>query len=361
MKKSIITLSILLFSCTEDSPTLYYSVNNFDILQIGSNIVDLIIADDGKLLIAADSGNNRIIMVDISGDMEHLQHILVGSEPTSLALSEDESKLYVGLSGSSHIAVVDLETFNVTQFMLDEDGPMDVEISGNYLITTFISDQSIYHRTKMYDLATGEMLSSKPKAGLLSLSEDGSSVFVLDQSFERVNLFKYILDGNTLAGNIQSSDIIPAPAELYDIEVVPGLGVVLALSGNDFEEHEINHGFLYEMEQLNLTAHFDVKSPPLAVATSPNGESIFFSPSKPDGVGTFIIEFDRETYLQRNYYLTAGKLSPGALIIDPSGEYIYLAVDDMADNLNDEPYSSNTFDIQKIKIEPIGTFPINDF
>jgi len=142
---------------------------------------------------------------------------------------------------------------------------------------------------------------------------------------------------------------------------VPGTGVVAALSGNDFEGHPLKHAFLYAPEQLNLIAHLDVKSTPLAITATADGSSLFFSPSKADGAGTFVIEFDNQSYLQRNYYLTAGKLSAGAIAVDPAGDYIFVAVDDLADNSNDEPYSGNSFDIQRIKIEPMGTYPINDF
>lgn len=44
-----------------------------------------------------------------------LQHISVGTAPTSLALSGDMSRLYVGLRGTRSIAVIDLETRRVVQ------------------------------------------------------------------------------------------------------------------------------------------------------------------------------------------------------------------------------------------------------
>ncbi|NOZ08886.1 MAG: hypothetical protein GXO91_08455 [FCB group bacterium] len=362
LKKITLIILLLLPGCTEKSPTYYYTIENFDLLRIGSNLVDLVITPDGNTLIAADSGNNRVIFVDVSGEtMIRTANILVGSTPTSLCLSDDGNTLYVGLSGSSQIAIVDVATREVTHFQLDEDGPMDVEVFGDKLITTFISDQSIYHKTKMYDLQSGELLSSKSKAGKLALDPVDGAVYVLDDSFERVNLYKFIIDGDVLSGNLQSSDIAQHPVELNDLEYVPGTGIVAALSGTDFEGHELKHAFLFDPEELNLLAQFDVKSTPLAAAATPDGTSLFFSPSKADGAGTFVIEFDNETYLQRNYYLAAGKLSTGAITVDPSGTYIFVAVDDLADNSNDEPYSGNSFDIQRIKIEPIGTYPINDF
>ncbi len=362
LKKIILSILLFMISCTEKSPTYYYTIENFELLRIGSNLVDLVITPDGKMLIAADSGNNRVIFIDISGEtMVRTANISVGSMPTSLCLSADGTTLYAGLAGSSQIAIVDVATQAVTHFQLDEDAPMDVEVFGDKLITTFISDQSIYHKTKMYDLQSGELLASKSKAGKLALDSVEGAVYVLDDSFERVNLYKFLITENDLTGNTQSSDIALHPVELNDLEFVPGTGIIAALSGTDFAGHELKHAFLFDPVELNLLAQFDVKSAPLAVAATPDGTSLFFSPSKADGAGTFVIEFDNETFLQRNYYLTAGKLSTGAITINPSGNFILVAVDDLADNSNDEPYSGNSFDIQRIKIEPIGTYPINDF
>ena len=205
------------------------------------------------------------------------------------------------------------------------------------------------------------MLSEKPKAGLIAKDSEASSVFVLDQSFDRVNVYRYNVSGNQLIDSGQSSDIVLSPVELHDIQYLPNTGVAIAVGGMDFQNNPIKNVFIFEPVGLNLLAHLDTKSEPLAIATNSDGTNVYVSPSKEDGAGTFIIEFDTNTFLQRNYYLTAGKLAPGALIIDSDDQYIYCAVDDQADNSNDEPYSGNSFDIQRILIMPYGTYPINDF
>ncbi len=353
---------IFFLSCDENTPVYYYDIDNFDLLRLGSNITDLIITSDGNTLIASDEGNNRVIFIDIRGEMTVTDKLVVGSKPNALALTPADDTLYVSLEGSSQIAVVDMDTHEVSHISLQEDGPMDVELSGNHLLTTFVSDQSVFHRTKLYNRFTGELYSEKPKAGLITRStDDANAFFVLDHSFERVNLYRYDISGNILTGNIQSSDIMQSPVILHDIQYIPGAGVAVALGGLDFEGEEVRHAFVYEPDGLNLMAHLDSKSEPIALAVKSDGSSVFISPSRADNAGTFIIEFDTETWLQRNYYLTAGKLAERALIIDPVDQYIYCAVDDMADNSTDEPYFGNSFDIQRIPIVPFGTFPINDF
>lgn len=363
MKHTNLFLIIISFflSCSEDAPTYFYEPVNFEILRLGSNINDLVLTQDGNTLIASDAGNNRIMFFDVSSDMFLTDVVVVGSKPNGLTLSTNDDYVYVSLSGSSNIAVVEIASRYVSYLPLEEDGPMDVEVFGDLLITTFISDQSVYHRTKLYNIATHEELTSKPKAGLIVKSDVDNSVFVLDQSFERIGLYRYDILNNSLEGNIQSSDIALHPAGFNDLHYVPNVGVAVALSGQDFTGNEIKNVFLFEPDGLNLMAHLDSKSAPLALASMDDGTSIFVSPSKEDGAGTFIIEFDTENYLQRNYYLAAGRLAKSALVIDSENQFIYCAVDDQADNSNDEPYSNNSFDIQRIRIVPYDTYNINDF
>jgi DNA-binding beta-propeller fold protein YncE len=54
---------------------------------------------------------NRVAVIDSWGDI--LLTILVGSEPTKLALSDDAQFLYVGLYGAGAVARIDLQTFSV--------------------------------------------------------------------------------------------------------------------------------------------------------------------------------------------------------------------------------------------------------
>ena len=75
----------------------------------------------------------------------------------------------------------------------------------------------------------------------------------------------------------------------------------------------------------------------------------------------FIIEYNTDTQLQTNYYQVAGLLGSHALVIDFNGKYLYAAVDDLSDQDTAEPYNGSSFNIQRIKILPEGTYPINNF
>ena len=149
---------------------------------------------------------------------------------------------------------------------------------------------------------------------------------------------------------------------MHDLEFVDGFGVVVAFDGIDpVDGLKVDHASVYDNDNLHHISNLDVGSIPLAVAYDSVGNHIYISPTDVDDNGMFIVEFSIDTQLQTNYYQVAGLLGSHTLIVDPKGEYIYAAVDDLSDQDTHEPYSGSSFNIQKINILPEGTYPINDF
>lgn len=361
MRLRFILMTLFLWSCSESINT-YYAFEDFDILKVGSRITDLAITPDGKLLAAADMSNNRVILINVEHEMEVVARIWVGSEPKSLDISSSGDTLFVGLYGSSEIAIVDLDELALLgTFQADEDGPYDIVcLPEGKIIASFLSDYAHNNKTKLFNLSSSAALSSKNAAGPLTVSSDKSTLFVADDFYGPVRLNRFDISDSNLTNQIYSSPIAEE-VSFHDILFVPGKGVTVALSGQDFDGSEVDYAFLFDSDDLNLKAHLDVKSPAVALAAASDGSSIFVSPSSADDAGFFVIEFSTETYLQANYYMTAGPLAEGALTVDPTDEYLYVAVDDPSDNGSFEPYSSNSYDIQRIKIVPWGTYPINSF
>jgi DNA-binding beta-propeller fold protein YncE len=125
---------------------------------------------------------------------------------------------------------------------------------------------------------------------------------------------------------------------------------------------EIDHVSVYDSDDLSHIGNFGVGSTPLALAYDVVGKHIYISPTDVDDNGMFIIEYNIQTKLQTNYYQVAGRLGSHALVVDPKGKYIYAAVDDLTDQDTDEPYNNSSFNIQRIKILPEGTYDaINNF
>ena len=198
--------------------------------------------------------------------------------------------------------------------------------------------------------------------GLLSLSNDGSYLYIIDKPHTPISLHRYEITEYGFINHQISSEIASNLEELHDLKFVDGFGVVMAFDGIDAVDGlKVDHASVYDNDNLHHISNLDVGSIPLAVAYDSVGNHIYISPTDVDDNGMFIVEFSIETQLQTNYYQVAGLLGSHALVVDPKGEYIYAAVDDLSDQDTYEPYNRSSFNIQKIKILPEGVYPINDF
>ena len=198
-------------------------------------------------------------------------------------------------------------------------------------------------------------------AGPISISTDEQYIYILDKyNGPPYRVYRYDITPEGLQNKINSSNIADGPIALHDLEYVSEFGIVVAIGGTDFIDNKsLDHSPVYALDDLNHIANLDVGSTPLAITS--HGDHIYISPTDVDDNGMFIIEYNADTQLQTNYYQVAGLLGSHALVIDPNGEYLYAAVDDLSDQDTAEPYNGSSFNIQRIKILPEGTYPINNF
>ena len=378
-----IYLFIILTSCSSDDIVQYFEYPDHNVLNIGAQLTDLHITNDSNTLIVADKGNNRVIFIDtMNPKMTIKKSIWVGSEPTTLEITDDEKYLLVGLQGASNICLIGLEELTVLGYMeLDEDGVFDLEFvsSKQQIIVSFFSSQPSDNKTKIYgwnpiNIDTGELnlildndltYNEITTAGYIALSENEDFLYVIDKyEGSPYNLLRYSItdDGFVPFTIIESSNIADVPITLYDLEYIPEFGIAVAMGGTDLiDGNPLDHAPIYALDNLTHIANLDLGSTPIALAYDPMGQHIYISPTDVDDNGMFIVEFSMETMLQTNYYQVAGILGSHSLIVDPQGEFIYAVVDDLSDQDTHEPYNGNSFNIQKIEITPEGTFPINNF
>ncbi|SVA66318.1 uncharacterized protein METZ01_LOCUS119172 [marine metagenome] len=327
--------------------------------------------------------------------------VWVGSEPTSLDMSDDGRYLFVGLLGGSSVSIINMSDKSLEGSLeLEEDSVFDIEYLSDkcQLVVSFLSSNPSYNKTYVHawwadqdgvwygenttcsysgnvDFENPEITDSenyyttKPPeidnvqhAGLLSISEDESYVYILDKTLAPNRLHRYNINTDGLSDRINNSQTAGTIELFHDLEYIKDFGVVVALDGTDpVDGSELDHASVYNINDLNHIGNLDVGSIPLAITYDPVGMHIYISPTDVDDNGMFIVEFSIDTQLQTNYYQVAGLLGSHTLIVDPKGEYIYAAVDDLSDQDTHEPYNGSSFNIQKIKILPEGVYPINDF
>jgi len=369
----IYTSIIFLLSCGSDEIVQYFEYPDHNVLNIGSQLTDLVVTNDSNTLIAADKGNNQVRFIDISADeMSIISNVLVGSEPTSLELTVNGQYLLVCLQGASSVAVVSvLDMELLGSILLDDDGVYDIEYinTTDQLIVSFVASNPTYNKTKLYDLDNWTNFVATPStvqignttvtleddyAGFISISDDEEFVYIIDRFGGIDRVYKYKISGNWLSPESYSA-VVGVVSSFHDIEYVPNFGVVLALEGIDsFGEDNLDHSPVFDLNDLSHIANFGVGSTPLALAYDVVGKHIYISPTNVVDNGMFIIEYNMQTQLQTNYYQVAGRLGSHALVVDPMGEYIYAAVDDLSDQDTHEPYNGSSFNIQRIRITPEG-------
>ena len=371
-------IAFILFSgCDEPEFVQYFEYTDHNVLNIGSRLTDFIMSSDSNTLIAADKGNNRILFVDVSTDnMSIINSVWVGSEPTSLDLTANDEYLLVGLQGASSISVVSMANRSLLGTInLGEDNVYDIEYvdSTNQLIVSYLSSNPAYNRTQIYGWVGGEPWNADYQvelespysyvnyAGPISISADEQHIYILDKyNGPPYRVYRYDITTEGLQNKINSSNIADGPVSLHDLEYVPDFGIVVAIGGTDFIDNKsLDHSPVYALDDLNHIANLDVGSTPLAITSY--GEHVYISPTDVDDNGMFIIEYNIDTQLQTNYYQVAGLLGSHALVVDFKCEYLYAAVDDLSDQDTAEPYNGSSFNIQRIKILPEGTYPINNF
>ena len=395
-------IGIIILGCSSEDVERYFEYPDHNVLNIGSRLTDLYITNDSNTLIVADKGNNRILFIDVStDDMFIKKRVWVGSEPTSLDMTSDGRYLLVGLQGGSSVSIINMESLSFEgSLKLQEDSVFDIEYLSEkcQLIVSFQSADVNDTRTfihawwvdddgEWYGQNTNCSYASDPefvnpaisisetniktveppeidntqRGGLISVSDDESILYILDK-IKNKELYRFEFEGDSFGDPISSSKITLNFEISHDLRFVNNFGVVVALDGTDpVNGKELDHAPVYDLTNLDHIGNLDLGSVPLAIAYDKINEHIYISPTDVDDNGMFIVEFSTETQLQTNYYQVAGLLGSHTLIVDPRGEYIYAAVDDLSDQDTHEPYNGSSFNIQKIKILPEGLFPINDF
>ena len=401
--KIIIYSFIVFTACSSDDIVQYFEYPDHNVLNIGSQLTDLYITNDSNTLIAADKGNNMVLFIDVSTDVMAIKKtVWVGSEPTSLDMTDDGRYLFVGLRGGSSVSIIKIENMTMEgKLNLKQDSVFDIEYLSNkcQLIVSYKSTETGDNNTYVHawwadqdgvwygnntscsysenpDFVSPEItviesnmfvveppeIDNVQHAGLLSMSQDESYVYILDKTLAPNRLHRYDINDEGLSNRINNSQTAKTIELFHDLEYISGFGVIVALDGTDpVDGLVLDHASVYAIDDLNHISNLDVGSVPLAIAYDAVGEHIYISPTDVDDNGMFIVEFSTTTQLQTNYYQVAGLLGSHALAVDPKGEYIYAAVDDLSDQDTHEPYNGSSFNIQKINIIPEGTYPINDF
>ena len=348
LHKSIALVIIILFLTILGCATKlndFYDFRNLEILELGTDISDVIMDPNRSYLYLADYENNAVLRIDVSGEMTVNQKLIVGSHPIALDLTKDQRYLVVAFYGESNLKKIDLKTFV----------PLDTTLHISLVdINDFICapNDRLYisgekeHNAISIDMATGVEQFEIIKTGELLINDDGSKIFLATENIVQ----KYDLSTGFVTQEGWSAQF-GFKAEINHFIMGPNGDQLFICMADGNDDNTVQSVFAYNSEDLTLKGEYDIHSAGMGVAVSKDGKRVFCAPSKSEEAGVFITEFDSETKIEKEYYLAAGNVKARGMVLDNDERYLYVIVNTSFDNDSFEPYNNNSFDLQRIEIK----------
>ncbi len=346
----LLTLAVLLASCSlytdDESPENYYEFTDFDILELGKNIADLIADPVNPYVYIADFNNHVIVRINTAGKMEKDGDVWVGSKPTAMDISPDKTTMVVALNGESAVAVLDLASFQLVKKI-----PVTLI---NLTDVTYISNDLVYASSETDPSAISLSLVDSTEVGqsvhngILAANPMDSTLYVATS----VTVKKYDARGMFAIQLPFIADPYGFDAMIHETVLSHDLQTLYVGMSDKNNPHDVKNVWAYSTDDLSLKGKYKINSAGLAMGLTPDDNTLFVAPMDADGAGVFVVEFDVDTKLESHYYMTNGDLKSKGLVVDTSGDYLYIAINSPGDNDSFEPYNSNSFDLQRITIEP---------
>lgn len=327
----------------DENLTDFYEFRDFEILELGKNISDVVLDPAGQFLYLADYGNNAVLRIDVSGAMVVDKALTLGSHPIALDITPDRRTLVVAFNGESNLKLVDLATFTVVDTIfisLVEINDIACATGGRIFISgrtepTVVSVQLPDKEEYFEIIRSGELLASP----------DGNKIFVASSNIA----LKYDVSSGVAIQEAWSAPF-EFQAKINHFVMGPKGDQVFLCVTDKNDPTRVQDVVAYSTDNLTYTGKFEIKSAGMAVAVSKDGKRIFVAPAAADPDGIFIVEFDGQTKLEQEYYMVAGDIHARGLVIDHDDRYLYVIVNTPGNNDTYEPYNNRTYDLQRIEI-----------
>ncbi|MDE2998653.1 MAG: hypothetical protein OXU79_06195 [Gemmatimonadota bacterium] len=328
----------------DEAPEQFYEIEDFEILELGVNISDMVMDPIQPYLYLADYGNNRILRIHLGRQMAVESSLQVGSHPIDLDITPDERHLVVGLNGESNLKVIDLSSFTIVKTVPYSLNDISHIVCGSdSLVYVSSLDEPLLIAVSIVDNLES---SGNVRSGALQMNHGDRKLFVA----ARNNVLKYDASGQFPTTETTTTRF-SFSARINDFVIGP-LNEHLYLGLADPEDRgHVKDLWAFSADDLTLTGKYEIKSPALGLALSRDGRRLFVAPTDADEAGVFIVEFDTQTKLEKRYFLAAGNLTERGIAIDNSDEYLYLAVHTPGDDDTFEPYNIDSYDLQRIRID----------
>lgn len=275
---------------------------------------------DKNIVYMSVTGSNSVAVIDMN-TLALTDSIFVGSNPQGMAVSRDGKILYVATAGASSLAVVDLSTKTLLAPVPLPRSARDVEVDDAGRVYA-ASASSSYRSIMVYDPADGLVTEpfgscSACYLAMLEMSPDGKTLFAANQGLSPGTLAKYDVSGyppaliwqnghGDLGSNGQDICLTPTGEHVYY-----AVGGGNEISGNyDIAKIDSNG--------MGVLGSFVTGAYPREIVTSPDGKIAY-------AVHTsgHIDVWNADTFLKIRDYVSTGEASE--LFVDKTGHYLLAA------------------------------------
>ena len=184
-------------------------------VRLGDFPIDVVTSSDGRTAYVAGHGRDEVYIVDV---VSMTRRTTIGTEagPIDLALSPDDSTLYVAATGG--VNVIDTSTRRATRFIELDSSPFAIELSpdGTVLYSVLAYDDALV----AVDLASGarRVVSIPDSAESSVVTPDGRYLFVTHRAVDKVSRIRTSdlrVDTTSVGDAPRGIDVLPNGAAVY--------------------------------------------------------------------------------------------------------------------------------------------------
>lgn len=240
--------------------------------------------------------------------------VFVGSGPTNLAFSPDESKAYIANSTSNFVAVFDTQSRTVVNSFLLTEQPQDV-VFGTMNRLWVLGGTQIFQIDATTGNSTGPSISNPPfiYGGSLEISPDRNTLYYADYGLSPGTMYKFDVSGTTPVLLLQTPfGTVGSNGE--DLTLSHTGSFICYTTGSGNNNYDIAK---FRTPDFASLGSFVTGPYPQAVAFSPDDLVVYASVDTLAG----IMAFDANTFLSLG--TMSGPDVASKLAVDSTGRYLF--------------------------------------
>lgn len=322
--KTTILCILLLFSIS------FYSVSfAHKIIKINSNLSKMVADSVWLYIYVSDKGTNSVLFLNTFTDTIE-KSVFVGSNPSDMDISADNSTLYVAISGGSSVSVIDLDTQTVVDTI--ELGFTPTSLAAGRPDRLYVSD---CNEIRIIDTTTKTIVGSFSDGKIHAVDSTGSYLFESGGCFYSYPSMKkwdistdspdLILDEHIMGSGCNYEDIhkaklSPDDSRIYIVSSCIDDGIIPAHNTTNY----------------SLEGQLILEWQPIALTLTPNGSKGYAAHTdwlknptqrkRHDRFRKDIHVFNTITFTEEDWIAVKDYVAEDGLVVTPDGSKLYAII-----------------------------------